>query len=789
MRLRPPLPTCPRSPSVGHMHLVVSSLRRAAARRPGPTLLVLALVTLVLGWLSTQAVLATGDVDLSSGSEPSVAAARIAERFGEADAPVLVQVAVTGEDVLSTEGLATATALRDAVLTDPAIGPLVLAGPEGATGITTWIDPVAMALAQQGIDPTTLDDAAIAAAHADTLAALPPEQAAGVVGLVSADRDAGMVVVMLDPAADDDALEAAQLAFGDLDVATPPDVEVHPFNLELLNAESQQAVEEQMSRLLGLAMLLIVLILVAINRNVVDVVSSLVGLVLAIVWMNGIGTLLGPGFLGITAGMGEMTTAIPILLVGLGVDYGIHLSSRFREERGHGASSTGAASAAIGAVGTALVLATITTVVGFLTNLANPLTPLRDFGLLAAVGVVCAFLVMTTIVPAARLVADGWYERRKGVPRPVTRTAEHGPGLLGRAAAGLAPLAADHPRRVLVVAGLVTLGAGLSATNLTTTFSQTEFFPEGSDAVATIELFEREFGGDLAETTQVLVEGDGADDAIAMRAFLAAVAEAPDVRSVDGVALADVRATATGDAVVVTLQTSAGEDVGPLEETLRDAAEVFTDDGLEVRLTSTNLLITAVMDDLRDSQVTGLVLTLAASMAILALAFWVRRRAPMLGVLAIAAVALVTVWVLGIMSLAGIPFNMMTAMISALAIGIGVPFGIHVVNRFLEEHERSPDLRTAVEATLSHTGGALVGSAVTTMAGFGVLSLSTIRPMQQFGIVTALTIGLALVSSVAVLPALLVLWARANEQDQRLQGTTGSAPDGDAADEREAVHA
>lgn len=100
-------------------------------------------------------------------------------------------------------------------------------------------------------------------------------------------------------------------------------------------------------------------------------------------------------------------------------------------------------------------------------------------------------------------------------------------------------------------------------------------------------------------------------------------------------------------------------------------------------------------------------------------------------------------------------------MVSSLAIGIGVPFGIHVVNRFLEDRGTRAGVEDAMRHTLRHTGGALVGSAVTTVAGFGVLAFSTIPPMQQFGIVTAVTIALALVVSLTVLPAMLALCARA----------------------------
>ena len=198
-----------------------------------------------------------------------------------------------------------------------------------------------------------------------------------------------------------------------------------------------------------------------------------------------------------------------------------------------------------------------------------------------------------------------------------------------------------------------------------------------------------------------------------------------------------------------------------LEADLRQAADAtLAEAGLEYQPTNDQLVVQEILDQLQSSQVTGLLVTLGASMLILALAFWFRDRAPLLGVAAILSVGVTTVWALGLMAALGIPFNVMTAMVSSLAVGIGVPFGIHVVNRFIEDRANQPDTMSAMRHTLAHTGGALVGSAVTTVAGFGVLMFSSVPPMQQFGIVVAMTIALALVTCLTLLPAMLTLWAR-----------------------------
>ncbi len=130
----------------------------------------------------------------------------------------------------------------------------------------------------------------------------------------------------------------------------------------------------------------------------------------------------------------------------------------------------------------------------------------------------------------------------------------------------------------------------------------------------------------------------------------------------------------------------------------------------------------------------------------------------MLGLITTLPVAMVVLWTFGIMAALNIPFGPVTAMISAIGIGIGIPYMIHVTHRYLEERLEQPTPDAAISHTLTHTGGALGGSAITTILGFGILMTSTTIPFRQFGFVLSYTILLALLAAVLVLPSMLVLW-------------------------------
>jgi hypothetical protein len=142
------------------------------------------------------------------------------------------------------------------------------------------------------------------------------------------------------------------------------------------------------------------------RRTVADVASTLLVIVFAVVWMQGLGVLLGPGYLGLIGPFNNQTQVVPILIVALGVDFSIHLLARYRSETVWTAiPSTGFLRAFV-TVGVALLLDTAATAIGFLTNLVSPVEFLRTLGVLAAVGIAAAFVLTMSFLPAIRVLLD-----------------------------------------------------------------------------------------------------------------------------------------------------------------------------------------------------------------------------------------------------------------------------------------------------------------------------------------------------------------------------------------------
>ena len=212
------------------------------------------------------------------------------------------------------------------------------------------------------------------------------------------------------------------------------------------------------------------------------------------------------------------------------------------------------------------------------------------------------------------------------------------------------------------------------------------------------------------------------------------------------------------DSLLVQFEALTG-DQERAERMVEDIYGLWFGDDEEITPTSGQIVGLEVVNAMKSSQTASIVTTVLAALIILSLFFWITERRPALGFIAVGPILLVLLWVLGTMALLGISYNVVTALITALSIGIGVDYTIHIIHRYKEELEHTGDPEAAVRRTLRTTGSALLGSALTTALGFGVLIFSFLPPFQQFGIVTAITISYALVAAIVVVPPSMILWA------------------------------
>ena len=193
------------------------------------------------------------------------------------------------------------------------------------------------------------------------------------------------------------------------------------------------------------------------------------------------------------------------------------------------------------------------------------------------------------------------------------------------------------------------------------------------------------------------------------------------------------------------------EDSGTLTYELKDHAVLH--------VTGDLVMLQTVLEGLSVTQIESTAISLTVSFLVL----FILTRRIMPAVIVLFPVGIASLWVVGSMALIGLKWNVLTVMVTALTLGIGIDYSIHMWRRFEVELSKRGDHWEALRAALNTTGVALMLSAITTMAGFAVLLFSPMPVIQDFGLITAITVLFSLILAVMVLPVLVELSARGKE--------------------------
>jgi predicted RND superfamily exporter protein len=179
-------------------------------------------------------------------------------------------------------------------------------------------------------------------------------------------------------------------------------------------------------------------------------------------------------------------------------------------------------------------------------------------------------------------------------------------------------------------------------------------------------------------------------------------------------------------------------------------------------LSATAVSQAIVMDDglgeVTDGILRVLVLALAAVSVGLVVVFRYIHDSATVGAVTALPIALVTGFVVGGMALLDVPLTLLTALLMSLVVGLGIDYNIHVTDRFLEELDRGKSGFDALETAVTGTGGALLGSALSSGGAFLALLVHPHPQIESFGILVILALLAAFLVSVFVLPSALVLW-------------------------------
>lgn len=498
------------------------------------------------------------------------------------------------------------------------------------------------------------------------------------------------------------------------------------------------------------------------------------------------------GLLALVGGSLTMASiaALPIL-IGLAVDYAIQFQARFDE--------SGSAEQAAVAGGPTIAAACVATAAGFLALQLSPVPMVRGFGWVLIVGIAISFVAALTLGlgtlahrradPVSR---NGRHRRWK---LGASRSTSHPPG--GR----LLSVARTYPEVVLAVGiGLAVMGWA-AGTRVDTVTDIRELAPQNVKAVEGLNELQDTTGvsGELdvsieAEdlTSPETVEwmagfkkraleagGFGGESPSCLEAeicpgpalsdFLVKGEEKPTAKRIDAtlaalspyalrqVAPIDPETGEVGHRALISfgIRAQSLEDQQKLVDRVRDAIGE-PPSGVEVQLAGLSVIAAESAGDLSSSRywltLAGIVLVGLALLLIYR--SWRRALVPLVPTV------LATGWASLLLWITGIPLNPMSAALGALTIAIATEFGVLLSGRFHEEREAGAGVEEALQRAYSRTGAAVIASGATAIAGFAVLIASDVQMLRDFGLVTVVDLGAALVGVLLILPATLLLLER-----------------------------
>lgn len=557
--------------------------------------------------------------------------------------------------------------------------------------------------------------------------------------------------------------------------------------------DSNQQVARDTGMLFGLAMLFILAVLFLTFRRVTDVLLTLSVVMVTIIWVMGLS-----GYMGIPFTYPSM--GIMPLLLGLGIAYAIHVLSRYYEERGNGEGPALSVRVSAATVGVAVFLTAVTTAIGFASFGISDMPPMRDFGFLCLVGVLLAFVLAVTALPAAVYLRD---RKGRGKVRMAPKKSNGKLSMVDRALVALSLVAEHHRAAVLIITAVLVGFAVFAGLSLGT---EADFEGQLEDAPAAIADAEisKYFGGQV--TAYTLVKGGDLTDPSVLRSMLDyedAVAGSGAL-SEDGEPIFERdKVISIADLVLLQNQGVMPEDSGEVQEILRSltgrgGAQLIDRDGKAALVVSTTgtenqgdlelatevlkekgglitaahpeisvghsgepVLVSDVLGNLTPTMIKTSLLALLLCLLVVSIIF----RSFFFGLAATSVVFLSLALEMIALYVLGWPLDFMTVMASALIIGAGIDFGIHVTHRFREEWELGcANIDEAIRMTVGNVGRALLSAAVTTAGAFGVLIFSSVTPLRRFGGVTAIALISALLVALLVLPTILSLWAEGREK-------------------------
>lgn len=552
--------------------------------------------------------------------------------------------------------------------------------------------------------------------------------------------------------------------------------------LSITRREVADTMQGDMKRLFPYGIILMIFFLVFSFRSWIGAFLPFVIIGIVVINTLGLMVLLGMKFTFI----GLM---IPVMLIAVTSSYSIHIITHYFDAcyRSSREYKSEAIIETVQLLQTPVFLSGLTTLIGFLSLQSHVLPPARQLGILVSFGIILAFLLCITFLPAAL----------QFLPFPVFRRARQSTRLLNdRNLAGWGHFFLHHRWKFLISITVVVVLIATGIPRVKVDTNPVNFFHKESEFRQASEFTDREFGG--SSQLSILAKGDIKDPEFLRRMqrlsdYLLGQPAVTQVTSIvdqlelmnrafhgDSLIYQEIPATREMVAQYLLLYSLTGDpqdldrcvdyDYGKAQILARvleigsgDAHRLYLDIKDHIRqqaegaqfpiVTGMTAFVGILADMVVNGQIRSLVVSILLVFGVTTLIF----RSFVAGLLSIIPLSGAIIILFGLMGYLGIPLDMATVMLSSIMIGVGVDYTVHFIYRYRRELRLGTDPAEAVPCTMQTGGKGILYNAFSVIIGFAVLMLSGFLPIYFFGFLIVISITACLLGALTLIPALLVI--------------------------------
>ena len=463
----------------------------------------------------------------------------------------------------------------------------------------------------------------------------------------------------------------------------------------------------------------------------------------------------------------------PLFIIVMGAADGLHYTSHYIDNMSRYSDRRQLTVATLNMVGMPIFLTTITTMAGFASLCWTEVIPMRHMGIFVALGIGYAGVLSLFFLPA--LVS------RVKLPDKALEVRE---SLLTRLV-----LAASRRRALIVLAFLaVVVVSAVYIPKLEVVSNQLMFFKEGSEIRQTFAKVEEHFGGALPLTGEVVSEKGPA--AVTDYEFASQVlATERELEAMPGIG----SAFSVFDLVQGINKMTTGQDVYPQEPAMiqglliqmdgEDIATWIADDGFRVMIRTKGLnagdveklddfiaehqdtirVVTGMpvlFDEMNKLVVQSQAQSLGLALALIFIMLWLTLRSLGAALAGLLPIAITILAIMGMLAITGFNLNIMTATLSAIAIGVGVDYSIHLISGIFYFRRQGKNRVESVNSALKSVSRPVLANAFGLAIGLSALFFS---PLLIHTHVASVMWVAMVVSSMAALFLIPIFYLRGEE--------------------------